>query len=55
MDGCIVEVIANNRTFAVQTIYPSRRDSIHAHPFSCGGESEVRLLETFKLNFTMNL
>jgi len=55
IDGCIVEVIANNRTFAVQTIYPSRRDSIHAHLFSRGGESEVRSLETFKMNSTMNL
>lgn len=54
IDGCIIEVFANNRTFASQNVYPSRRDAIEAHVFSRGGSARLHSLEAHKLKATMN-
>jgi beta-fructofuranosidase len=55
VDGCIIEVIANNRTLATQNVYPSRRDSVEVRIFARGGKAEIKSLEAHQLKTTMNL
>lgn len=54
VDGCIIEVIANNRTLATQNVYPSRRDSTGVRIFARGGEAKLTSLEAHRLKATMN-
>jgi len=53
VDGCIVEVIANSRTYTAQTIYPSKGDSIGTYIFARDGKGRVSALETYRLAPTL--
>ena len=54
VDGCVVEVIANSRAYTAQTIYPSKRESIHTHLLIREGKASVPAIETHHLDATLN-